>query len=325
MSNQLTVTVAVLTFRRNDAICALLPMLLRQVDDQESGRDDTRTFEVLVVDNDPRGAARQAVASVNDPRIRYVVEAIPGIASARNRVLDECVDRDVLVFIDDDEVPTPGWLRTLLDARTVFAAAAVAGPVQSIFDGQVDEWIQAGGFFGRRHRLELDTGTPIPVAATNNLLLDLRQVRRLGVRFPVDIGMAGGEDNLFTRAMTSRGALLVWCAEALVTEVVPADRATRRWVLERSLSSGNSFATAELRMAPRGIICWALRARLLVGGVGRMVAGSGRWLLGCVTRSMVHQARGLRTTTRGLGMVLRAGGYSFQAYRRALGEETSNL
>ena len=58
------------------------------------------------------------------------------------------------------------------------------------------------------------TGTRLEVAATNNLLLDLRAVRAAGLRFDVDLGTQGGEDTLFTRQLVASGGLLTWCAEA---------------------------------------------------------------------------------------------------------------
>ena len=47
--------------------------------------------------------------------MRYVHEPAPGISAGRNRALDEAGDADLLSFIDDDEVPRPGWLSALID------------------------------------------------------------------------------------------------------------------------------------------------------------------------------------------------------------------
>ena len=78
-------------------------------------------------------------------------------------------------------------------------AAAVVGPVQSEFTGELDPWIAAGAFFQRRR---LATGTPVEVAATNNLLLDLETVRRLDLRFDPRFGVSGAEDTYFTRTLS---------------------------------------------------------------------------------------------------------------------------
>lgn len=309
-----TLTVAVPTYRRNHHLAALLPLLLAQLDELPAAS----RADVLVVDNDAGAGARTVVQDLADGRVRYVVEPDPGIAAARDRTLAECRDRDLLVFIDDDERPTPGWLARLLETWRCTGAAAVAGPVRSDFAGQrLDPWIEAGGFFARRHRIGVPTGTVIPMAATNNLLLDLRAVRRHDLHFAVDVRLAAGEDNLFTGHLTRVGERVVWCADAWVEEVVPVDRATRRWVLERSLSSGNSLARVGLRMAPDARASTRRRASLTIAGLLRIAGGLARWLAGVVSGSLEHQARGARTATRGLGVLLGACGYEYQAYRRS--------
>jgi GT2 family glycosyltransferase len=206
------VTVAMLTFHRADDLAAAVPLLLAQ---REEVTDPTTEVDVLVVDNDPAGRGAAMVRALQHPHMRAVVEPTPGIPAARNRALDECADRDVLVFIDDDERPHEGWLRHLLDTYRSTGADAVAGPVVSRFSGTLDPWVAAGAFFRRRR---LPTGSPIDVAATNNLLLDMAAVRRTGARFDVRFGLVGvGEDTLFTRSMAQQGARLLWCDEAIVT------------------------------------------------------------------------------------------------------------
>jgi succinoglycan biosynthesis protein ExoM len=308
----LRVTVAVLTYRRPEHLATVLPLLVAQLDDVDGA-------QLLVVDNDAAGSAAAVVDPVRAAeggRVRYVIEPRPGIPSARNRALAECGDRDLLAFIDDDEQPAPGWLAALVAAQERYGAAAVAGPVVSSFDRPPDPWVEAGGLFERRHLRHLRTGDHMAEAATNNLLLDLRVLRRLDLRFATDIGMSAGEDNILTRAVTDGGGTIVWCADALVTEVVPAHRATRRWVLERHLSSGNVLAMTTLRTVHGRRRRVAVRLRLGVGGAGRLVLGAVRWAFGAVAGSLVHQARGARSVSRGAGLMAGSVGWTYQAYRR---------
>ncbi len=81
----------------------------------------------------------------------------------------------------------------------------------SEYAAEPDPWIKAGRFFDRRR---LPSGTQIEVAATNNLLLDLRQVRAFGLRFDEALGLSGGSDTLFTRELHGRGGVLVWCGRS---------------------------------------------------------------------------------------------------------------
>ncbi len=183
----------------------------------------------------------------------------------------------------------------------------------STYDVEPDRWVQAGEFFTRRR---LASGTRVDVAATNNLLLDLDVVRRLGLSFDEAYGLGGGEDMLFTRQLRGHGGEIVWCDEAVVTDVVPADRVTRRFVLVRAMAYGNTWGLTTVSVAGPGPGRLAVRARLLAQGGGRVLAGAGRGLVGYARRRPRDQARGLKTALRGVGMVGGALGLRHQAYRR---------
>ncbi len=302
------VVVAVLTYRRTDELLRLLPELVRQ-----TGLVDPPA-RVLVVDNDPGASAAGPVAAAAAERVTYVHEPVPGIAAARNRALDEAAQDDVLVFLDDDEVPGPDWLAHLLRTRDAHpSAAAVVGPVRSEYDQEPGPWVQAGRFFDRRR---LPTGTPVEVAATNNLLLDLHAVRRLAVRFDEAFGLSGGSDTLFTRQLSARGGVMVWCAEAMVVDQVPAARATASWVLRRALRGGNSWSRTSLALEEGPAGRARLRAALAGEGAGRLLVGLARAAWGMVRGSATHQARGMRLVARGGGMLTGALGHTYSEYRR---------
>lgn len=305
------VTVAVPTFRRPDDLRALLPLLAQHRDAVSGDPAGRYVVELLVVDNDPAGSAAEVVAGT--PGVRYVAEPQPGIAAVRNRALDEASASRLLSFIDDDERPGPGWLQHLLDTWTATGAAAVCGRVLTEFAGELDPWLRAGDFFGRR---SLPTGTVLQVAATGNLLLDVDQVREAGVRFDSSLGLAGGEDTLFSRTLVRAGRRIVFCDESTVVDQVPPERMTRSWVLARSWSSGSNTVLTDLRLVA------GPRARLLVRVTGtgrgavRVAGGSLRWCWGVLTRSSRHRARGVRAAVRGAGMIGGALGIAYQEYMR---------
>jgi succinoglycan biosynthesis protein ExoM len=308
-----SVVLAVLTYRRPEDLRDALPELVAQAD-RVPGRS-----EVLVVDNDPAGGAGAQVTSFaralgdGAPVVRYAHEPTPGIAAARNRALDEAGDHDLLVFIDDDERPVAHWLEELLATYAVDRPAAVVGPVVSRYEVEPEPWIQAGRFFDRRR---LPSGTALDVAATNNLLLDLAQVRALDLRFDERFGITGGSDTLFTRQLVDRGGRMVWCDEAVVWDIVPASRLTRSWVLRRAFRSGNGHSRVALERTT-GLARTLARARLTLDGAVRVVGGAARWLVGLATGSLGRRARGRRTIARGAGMVSGAYGYVYAEYRRA--------
>lgn len=302
-----TVAIAVLTYKRPGDIAEVLPSLVDQA------RTYAPSAEVIVVDNDPAASARDIVTGAgHDGLVRYVHEPEPGIAAARNRALAEC-DRDLLVFIDDDERPSPRWLRLMVDTYLRDRPAGVVGPVVSEPAQEPEEWILAGDFFERERRR---TYSSVTTAATNNLLLDLAQVRSLGLEFDARFGLSGGSDTLFTRQLTSRGGRLVWCDEAVVTDVVPPSRLTRDWVLRRAFRSGNSDARTTLALTDGPASRVAATARMTGRGAVRVVGGGANWLVGLATRSLNRRARGMRTIMRGAGMVAGAYGSVYHEYAR---------
>src|SRR4051812_45835663 len=287
----LRVVVAVPTYRRPAQLEALLPLLAAQV---EEASGPGRAVELVVVDNDPAGSAREHVGA--GPR--YVHDPRPGISAVRNRALDEAAGADLLVFIDDDELPGPDWLTRLLGAWEEWRCAAVTGPVVPRFAGRVDPWVLGSGVFDRAHRT---SGALLHGGATNNLLLDLAQVRALGLRFDDRLGLTGGEDTLFTHSLVHAGAQVRWCDEAEGVEPVPADplppagagggggggggvgapvpadRLTRSWVRRRSFRSGSSWSRAEVQLAGRPVARSRLRAVLLARAGGTSCSPAGPW------------------------------------------------
>ena len=310
-----SVVVAMATFRRPSELRRTLQAVLLQID--EIGRP----ISVLVVDNDAAGTGRDGVDDVADPRVRYVIEPAPGIAAARNRALTESAEQDVLIFIDDDEQPKPGWLAGLLDTFGRYAPAAVVGPVVSEFDGPVDPWITAGGFFERRR---LTTGTAIEAAATNNLLLDLRRIRALKMSFDERFGLSGGSDTLFTRRLSAAGESMIWCDEAIVIDHVPADRATRRWVIRRAMRYGNSWSRTSVAMSDGAASRAGARLRMSGLGAARLGVGAARLSVGTLIRSDRHRARGLRTWMKGVGYLRGAVGSTYVEYARPANAAPAN-
>jgi succinoglycan biosynthesis protein ExoM len=307
VTDPLRVTIAVLTYQRPRELESGLPLIL----DQVGALDTDALGELLVVDNDPAASARDVVLAIGG--VRYVVEPMPGIAAARNRAIDESAESDLLVFIDDDEQPTTRWLEPLIDTWRHTGAAAVMGRVVSEFDGELDPWVAAGEFFRRR---SMPTGTEIRVAAAGNLLLDRAQVRDLGVRFDERLGLASGEDSLFSHQLVRRGGRIAWCEESVAIDRVPSERMTRRWVLDRARSHGNVETVTNLLLATSPMDRVSVRVRSAVRGAARVAGGSTRYLYGVATGSLRHQARGLRTAHRGAGIAAGAAGHTVEEYAR---------
>jgi glycosyltransferase involved in cell wall biosynthesis len=316
MTGPTSITVAVLTYRRPLELRACLSAIAAHVTlTREEARARGLALRVLVVDNDPLASARAVVAESPSGSIAvdYVVEQRPGIAAARDRALREAAGSDLLVFLDDDERPTARWLIPLVDTWAATGAAAVAGRVVSVFSGILDPWVIAGSFFRRRR---MPTGTPITLGAAGNLLLDLGQVQRLGTRFDDRLSLGAGEDSLFTSELVRAGGRMVWCDESVATDHVPAERTTREWVLARARSHGNTETVVRLRLATSPLRRLMTRVHAAARGSVRVVGGRLRWAVGRASGSLRHQARGLRTAYRGMGITMGAFDSVIQEYAR---------
>ena len=95
-------------------------------------------FEILAVNNnsiDRTLPVLESLARLPGAPLRFVTETRQGIVPARNRALEESLDSDILVFIDDDELPRPGLLRAACDAILTEGAECAGGKVEVDFTG----------------------------------------------------------------------------------------------------------------------------------------------------------------------------------------------
>lgn len=304
------IVIAIPTFRRPAQLDTLLRLLPQQC--AQLGASITSSVDILVADNDP-GSSASGVVLQHDAI--YVSEPRPGLAYVRNRLLTESakLDPDVIVFIDDDETPEEGWLVALIGLWRQCLPQAIAGRVESTFDGYLDPWIHAGGFF---RRPEHETGDRVDIGATNNLLIDARFVTETHIRFDDRFGMSGGEDSKFTSDLVRAGGTILFCNEALVIDHVPRERMSRSWVLQRAFHTGTVESAVSISMERRESGLILKRAQLAAQGVARLAIGSARRFSGRLARSLSLEARGARTARRGAGLLVGAFGLVDQEYAK---------
>ncbi len=291
-----TLTICIPSFKRNLQLKALLVALQEQ--EHPSSEVDV---EILVVDNNPDGRARQVTDTAPAPRytVGYHHETRPGVAYVRNSALEKCADRDFLVFIDDDEIPAQGWLKALWARRSESGADAVFGSVEARYAEGVPGWVLRGDFHSK---LQLVDGPRDKPGATDNCLIDLNTVRRLGLSFDPGLSMVGGEDTLFFDAMLNRGAVFADAAGAVAYECVPTERATLGWLTTRWRRTGYTDALMISKRRPN----WARRPVALAEGLVRLGVGG---LLSAaafaVSGFRMHERVGrfLYTFQRGRGMM----------------------
>jgi hypothetical protein len=301
------IVIAMPTYKRPDLLDAVIPQLIAQ---SSSVDDDTR---IVIVDNDPEESARSVVESWSHAPVTYVPEPSPGIAAARNAAIEAAAGADAIVFLDDDERPKHDWLQLMLATWRRYGSAAVAGPVLQELDATADPWVAASVMFARTHR---PTGTIMEGAATGNLLLDLRELDRLGLRFDDRFGLTGGSDTLLTRTLVRRGGEIRWCDEAEAYEPVPPERARREWALQRRARTGNAWSRVHLMLADSAAERLRTRVALTALGVRQILRGGLRAAFGLVTRDLGRSANGALEVAAGRGVLGGAYGGVIAEYRR---------
>jgi len=129
-------------------------------------------------------------------------------------------------------------------------------------------WVRDGGFFSRpRHA----TGMKIRPSGIANVMVSSRVLRGIKDPFGRHFGRPGGEDTYFLSQLAEAAGEPLWCDEAVVYEVVPADRASVRWLLLRHLRFGRNYSECLrlqrpplTRLAVRGLVCCGRIAQGLV-------------------------------------------------------------
>jgi len=225
------ISVCICTLRRPE----LLRHLLEELGSQET--NGLFTYSIIVVDNDQLQSANiiaSQFAAASSVPIQYHVEPQQNIALARNMALANA-SGEFIAFIDDDEFPTKRWLLTLFEACNTREVDGVLGPVKPHFDEEPPNWVVKGRFYDRPSYptgfvIDWRKGRTGNVLLKKSILVSDTQLFRPEFRT--------GEDQDFFRRMIEKGHVFIWCAEAVVYEVVPPVRWKRSFMLRRALLRG---------------------------------------------------------------------------------------
>lgn len=297
------VAVMIPTLRRPDG----LRDALRSVFGQQGIGD--RVSEIVVVDNDPTGSARDTIQVMQAETpwpLTYVHAPVPGVATARNAGL-AATDAPLIAFLDDDEVASPGWLAALLEGQKQTGADVVFGPITGRAP-TAETWLQPylERFFGR-HGPTTTQVIDQPWGCGNALM-----VRATALPGPAPFNtasdQAGGEDDALFAALTARGGRFGWAADAWVEEFAPPHRATLRYALARAFAYGQG--PSQTAAAARN---WAGVMRWMVIGAAQAVV----WGTTAVAMTIMqgpHRAEMYDRTARGAGKLFWMKGFEPHFY-----------
>jgi glycosyltransferase involved in cell wall biosynthesis len=224
-------------------------------------------WELIVVDNNSRDATRQTVerflAAHRAIRGRYLFEAQQGLSHARNLGIS-AARGDHLVFTDDDVLPAPDWLATLVDAVRRNDCAAAGGYIEPLWLAEPPAWLTERfyGFLALRvdHDGPKQAHEPDEMPFGANLAFRRSVFGEIGLFDPM-LGrkgnvLAGGEEIDVLMRIVQRGGRVMYFPQAKVRHKVEAFRLTkryfRRWRHQCSLNEAASWPQATGRQL-RGV------------------------------------------------------------------------
>ena len=211
--------------------------------------------EIVVVDNNSNDDTETVVGRCtnllrNVIPVTYVHEPVQGLSRARNTGIT-IARGEILTFLDDDAVPRHDWL---LAIATFFQehpeAAAIGGPIEAEFETARPDWLSSAveGYFSI-----LDLGDKVIQFPRKKTPYGANMAFRKAVftetLFSEDLGRKGSslisreEARIFSR-IRAENRRLFYVPAMKVAHLIPKERLTRKWLLERSYSEGASRVLA---------------------------------------------------------------------------------
>jgi hypothetical protein len=196
---------------------------------------------------------------------------------------------------DDDCVPAPEWLESLLAMQRDTGADAVTGPLVRRVPAGSPAWLTDEPFLAAA--LEpCEDGAECVSAATHNSMISSGWLREHPEnRFEPDLGVTGGEDVVFYRAAHASGLNIRYAARAVVHEDEPPSRARLAYQLRQFFWLGErSYETSVRSGVPPARLLWhglGSLLRALARPAARLLHGRGPQLRYCL--ALVLRAAGI--------------------------------
>lgn len=196
---ELRLSVVIPTFNRAEKLERVLQAIRGQV--------AAPRFEVIVVDDGSMDRTPEVLAT--HPWVRSIRLTNGGPARARNAGW-RAAHAEVVVFTDDDVVPSRLWLAELDQAFRATDAVAIGGTIRSLSRGFIEDFVTA-------ERL-VDHGRDdlqVRFLVTANMAIARSALAELG-GFDETFPLAAGEDTDLSFRLRKRGFRLAVSAQALV-------------------------------------------------------------------------------------------------------------
>ncbi|WP_445147921.1 glycosyltransferase [Baekduia sp. Peel2402] len=204
--------------------------------------------EVLIVDNDSSDATPEIAAALaaRHPSVRVIAEGQAGLSHARNAGA-AAATHDLLLYLDDDARPGPGWLEALSRELSRPGVANAGGPICALWpEGHDPAWLgpRLERFFSVLDRGDADE-TLVPSAVVYGANWAVRREALLAAGgfdpafgFSPEIAIGGEETGVAWRLHRHGLGATRFVAAAAVGHRIDAARLSDAYLLRRALTVG---------------------------------------------------------------------------------------
>jgi glycosyltransferase involved in cell wall biosynthesis len=233
------ISAIICTHNRDQYLGAAIDSLLVQ---------DFPDYEVVVVDNASSDRTRE-IATAREP-VKYIYEPNLGLSVARNTGA-QASNAEILAYLDDDAVASPGWLSALYKAYENNEKLAIAGGKVTLLwpDGATPpKWLSPGLSAGLGAYDLGDTVVYIdnPNLTPRGLNYSMRRefLTQIG-GFDPNLGRVGknllsNEELFMTELALKNGWKVAYLPDALAAHNVSPERLQPAWFINRSWWQGIS-------------------------------------------------------------------------------------
>lgn len=201
--------------------------------------------EVVVVDNASTDNTREVVGELSDEcdfPFRYVYEAEPGSARARNQGRRKALGR-VIAYIDDDEVARSGWIKGIREHFLAGKSDCLAGKIGVEVEGDLPKgltpdllWILGELDLGAEARLI----RPPEYPQTGNCAMRAEVFDAVG-GFNTNLMLYGDDTELFDR-IYGQNFTVMYDPSVVIDQYVPAERLSKEALKRKAYGWGRGAA-----------------------------------------------------------------------------------
>lgn len=245
MNNQPpSITACICTFNRCERLKPLISELRKQI--------SSIPFDILVINNNSSDQTEDVLKKLSKEEgvpLRFVTESQQGISHARNRAINECLNKDFMLFMDDDEMPVQGLINAATDALINENADCVGGGIEVCFEEMVrPQWLSDSlmGFlgehdYGTQSLWITDKSKPL---WTGNIAYNMAIFRdNPSLRFDLRYnrkgeGVGGGEDVLMFNQLIERKYRIRYRPDMIINHYIDSWKIKRSYFLKLHFVAG---------------------------------------------------------------------------------------